>query len=69
MPTPARGRGFRPSVAAYHHLIAVIEAAIATIALIINSAISNAVGFSFRFFFFISSQENHRVGAVVKTAR
>lgn len=30
---------------AYHHLIAVIIAAIATTALIINSAVSNAVGF------------------------
>lgn len=47
---PARGRGFRPSRCAYHHLIAVIKAAIATIALITKSAISNVVGLFFRFF-------------------
>lgn len=44
--TPQGGGTFVPLVT-YHHLIAVIKADIATIASIINSTISNAVGFLF----------------------
>lgn len=50
--TPRKGEGLSPLVSAYHHLIAVIKAAIATIALIIKSTTSNAVGFFFCCFIF-----------------
>lgn len=50
MPPPQGGGAFAP-LGAYHHLIAVIRAAIAATASIISSAISNAVGFLFGFIF------------------
>ena len=44
--TPARGgEGQKPLYVAYHHLIAVIKVAIATIASITRYAKSKAVGF------------------------